>query len=300
MTQPISSVLQTNFSFLLFLLLLLLLLLQTPKQLLCDSLTTAPSSSISKNTTTTTTFLWNSLVEVPSDTFSTAFLPAYVNFTGDDVLLNDHLSEGCREAVALSLAALTARQLWPARLFNSWAKFPPSGTLVGTLVDFGDYDQCLAGRDDDDKEEGDDGEMIGAGIASQSYCLVDVALPMPRPMPHQHNYFHPTKGLLPKDRLEVEEFRVTLAGNASAAVEAEQLAVYLANGSVYRHLEHISSVFYYEDIQIGVCWPANCSQQDVTEVMGKGKCLVENDLNFVLKVSLSLQWSRGTVLSWEG
>ncbi len=244
MTQLISLVSQT-FSFPFF----LLLLLKNPRQLLCDNLTTP--------------FLWTSLVNVQSDTFSASFLPVYVNFTGDDVLLNGHLSEGCREAVALSLAALHARQLWAAKLYNSWAKFPPSGTLVGTLVDFGDYDQCLAGRDD---QEGEVYKVEGINL---SYCLVDVALPMPRPMPHQHNYFHPTNGLLP-DRLEVEKFRATL-GNASTARTAEQMAVYLANGSVYRHLEQISSVFYYEDIQIGVCWPANCSQKDVTAVMGKGE-----------------------------
>lgn len=200
-----------------------------------------------------TSFLWTSLLDVPPSTFSGALLPPYVNFT-EDVLKNEKVSGECRAGVAQALDALSARKLWASALFNSWAKFPPSGTLVGTLVDFGDYDQCL-------------GVETGSDSHGTAYCLVDVALPMPRPMPHQHNYFHRTKGLLPVSK-EIDNI---IKETANISLKNEQIKIYLENGSVYRHLEQISSVFYYEDIQIGVCWPGNCSQEDVAQVMSKGK-----------------------------
>lgn len=212
------------------------------------------------------TFLWASLLNVPSSTFSASLLPPYVNFT-EDVLRNGHVGGECRAAVAHALDALASRQLWASALFNSWAKFPPSGTLVGTLVDFGDYDQCLGL------------ETRSGGDGRTAYCLVDVALPMPRPMPNQHNYFHPTGGLLPS-QAEVESSNNSSIGASREAAnntssnflnDHQFTSVYLEEGSVYRHLERISSVFYYEELQIGVCWPANCSQLDVAQVMRKGK-----------------------------
>lgn len=204
-----------------------LTLLLVPSNLNCKS---------DKLNSTITSFLWTSLLDVPESTFSAAFLPPYVNFT-EDVLWNGQVEGKCRTAVSQALDALASRQNWALALFNSWAKFPPSGTLVGTLVDYGDYDQCL------ELETGND--------ISSTYCLVDVALPMPRPRPHQHSYFHRTEGLLPEN--------------------PKSSKVYLSNGSVYRHLERVSSVFYYEGIQIGVCWPSNCSQKDVEQVMSKGR-----------------------------
>lgn len=202
-----------------------------------------PSKHHCNNNGVNSTFLWTSLLDVPDKTFSSAFLPTYVNFT-KDVLKNEQVSGACRVTISNALEALASRQLWATALFNSWAKFPPSGTLVGTLVDYGDYDQCL-------ELQTDTGNALNS-----AYCLVDVELPMPKPIPYQHNYFHPTNSLLPK---KVEN------------VNSGFSSVHLSNGSLYRYLEKTSSVFYYEGIQIGICWPANCSREDVIQVMSKGR-----------------------------
>ena len=119
--------------------------------------------------------------------------------------------------------------------FNSWAKFPPSGTLAGTLTDFGDYDQCLS-----------------VDILPAQYCLVDISIPMP-PMPKFHNYYQQSK-VLPN----------------IAELPSNSTVQYLANGTVYHALSDASSIFYYAYIQIGTCMPVQCTKDDIRNISSKG------------------------------
>ena len=62
-------------------------------------------------------------------------------------------------------------------MYSSWGKLPPSGILKGTVADFGHYDQCLAIQPNE-------------VIKESQYCLIDISLPLPKPMPIHQNIFH--------------------------------------------------------------------------------------------------------------
>lgn len=175
-------------------------------------------------------FLWKPLVTVSNDTFRSAFLPSYINFQRG-VLTSSLVSNSCKLELRVALEALDARQNWAVALFNSWANFPPSGSVRGTLTDFGDYDQCLS-------------NAVNEHFIVPQYCLLDIKLPLP-PMPDTHNYYHPTEGLIPQFHHE------------------PIIARFLENGTFYRHLEKQSSVFFWATLQLGVCLPSGCSEEDV-------------------------------------
>ncbi|OTF77152.1 hypothetical protein BLA29_003317 [Euroglyphus maynei] len=104
---------------------------------------------------------------------------------------------------------------------------PPSGMFRGTITDYGDYDQCLS---------------ISEPIRTQ-YCLIDLAMPMPKPQPKHHNYFHKTIGLLP------EKFS-------------------RHNGStIYEYLEKYSSIFYYANFEMAICMPNTCNRHDLENIL---------------------------------
>jgi len=188
------------------------------------------------------TFVWNDLLNVSTEAFQSAFLPNYVDFRRDVLGLESTVSTPCKTALYLALNSLTTRQYWAVKLFNSWAKFPPSGTMRGTLTDFGDYDQCLS---------------IESAAISPQYCLVDIAIPMPKPMPESHNYHHKAK-VLPHTEREL------------ARLSHENL-VHLSNGSFYQYLADVSSVFYYAYIQIGICLPEQCEAHDAKIILERSR-----------------------------
>lgn len=199
-------------------------------------------------------FLWKPLVSVSNATFRAAFLPSYINFHRD-VLPSPSVSNSCKLHLRVALKALDARRNWAVALFNSWAKFPPSGTVRGTLTDFGDYDQCLS-------------NSVNEHFIVPQYCLLDIKLPLP-PMPDTHNYYHSTEGLVPQFHHEP----IT--------------AHFLENGTFYRHLEEQSSVFFWATIQLGICLPTGCSNEDVqlitenSELSLMGLCLNnKNDYDY--------------------
>lgn len=179
-------------------------------------------------------FLWKPLLDVPNETFEKAFLPSYIDLERD-IVQSEQVSVQCRNQIRTALHALSMRRNWAGKLFNSWAKFPPSGTLRGTLTDFGDYDQCLS-----------------VDALSPQYCLVDISVPMPQPMPKFHNYYQHS------EVLPVNE-------------NSNQTHQYLSNGTIYRDLAQVSSVFYYVYIQIGICLPEKCTPQDVSLISNNGE-----------------------------
>ena len=189
-------------------------------------------------------FIWKPMVEISNQSFVNAFLPNYVNFA-DEVFHSNTITFECKTQLQSALDALTQRRNWAAKLFNSWAKFPPSGMLQGTLTDYGDYDQCLS--------------LASDAIVSQ-YCLVDISIPMPRPMPMFHNYFQEAK-VLPENDDKIED------GSRN------QVKMLNTNETIYSHLASVSSVFYYAYIQIGICLPRGCIKQDVANITTIGKSI---------------------------
>lgn len=199
-------------------------------------------------TTTSTFYNWNDLFNISNDNFATLFLPSYVNFENlfafnDKSTTFSTLSVQCQRSLQKSLKALSHRENWAVELFNSWAQaFPPTGSLSGTFTDLGDFDQCLG---------------VDKAAISTQYCLLNYYFPMPRPRPKHHNFYHQTPHLL-----SLEES--------------------LKNGSFYRKLEQVSSLFYYTNFQIAICLPSTCSPEDVHIIANKG--LFEYVLNIFEKI----------------
>jgi hypothetical protein len=144
------------------------------------------------------------------------------------------------------MKALKLLEDWAFQMYNSWGKFPPSGIIEGTVTDFGDYDQCLAIEPN---------EVIG----KSQYCLIDISLPLPKPMPIHQNIFH---------RVDVLPQFVNKSGN-----------------NVFVKLSKDASFFYWVYIRLGICSTIKCSQKDVKTLIEKSmfsiceqyfdKCLFE-------------------------
>jgi hypothetical protein len=117
-------------------------------------------------------------------------------------------------------------------MYNSWGKFPPSGIIDGTVTDFGDYEQCL-----DIKPN----EVIG----ESQYCLIDISLPLPKPMPIHQNFYHKVN-VLP-------EF------------------VNKSSNNVLVKLSEDASYFYWFYIRLGICTPNKCNQNDVKAMAKKSE-----------------------------
>lgn len=213
----------------------------------CSHFELSQLSSQFSTTTSTSSYYWNALLN-PSKKGVLApniFLPSYVTFerlleysNSTDTIST--LSDQCQKSLQQALEALSSKENWAVELFNSWAgSFPPTGALSGTLTDLGDFDQCLGLTD-------------SAAISTQ-YCLLQYSLPMPRPRPKHHNLYHQTPNLLP-----------------SGGIGNNNRQNYLKNGSIYRKLEQVSSLFYYTNLQIAICLPATCSPEDVNTFASKG------------------------------
>ena len=139
-------------------------------------------------------------------------------------------SEECRHDLLLSLKSLHHDHQWAWYLFQSWARIPPSGIFTGTITDYGHYDQCLSID-----------QFFDSPIQPQ-YCLIDLSIPLPKPMPLHNNLNHRIRPSRPS----------------------------IAN-LIYRdRLEEISSIFYYANFQFGICLPKACSIQDIKLIASTG------------------------------
>jgi hypothetical protein len=115
-------------------------------------------------------------------------------------------------------------------MYNSWGKFPPSGILKGTVTDFGDYDQCLSIEPN---------QVIG----ESQYCLIDISLPLPKPMPIHQNIFHKVE-VLP-EFLNRSRYNV-----------------------FFKFSENLA-FFYWIYFKLGICTPNECTQNDVKAMAQK-------------------------------
>jgi hypothetical protein len=148
----------------------------------------------------------------------------------ESVYNSANISAECKSSISEALKALKNLEDWSYQMYNSWGKFPPSGVIEGTVTDFGDYDQCL-----DIKPN----EVIG----ESQYCLVDISLPLPKPMPVHQNFFHKVN-VLP-------EFMNKSSKN------------------VFVKLSEDASLFYWLELEVGVCFPNMCSHNDVKVLLEK-------------------------------
>ncbi len=148
----------------------------------------------------------------------------------ESVYNSANISAECKSSILGALKSLENLEDWSYQMYNSWGKFPPSGIIEGTVTDFGDYDQCL-----DIKPN----EVIG----ESQYCLIDISLPLPKPMPIHQNFFHEIN-VLP-------EFMNKSSNN------------------VFVKLSKDASLFYWVELKVGVCLPNMCSHNDVKALLEK-------------------------------
>ena len=108
---------------------------------------------------------WQPLLKISNNTLAKAILPRYLNLN----LINDyHLSSKCRMDIHRAINALYERKTWSYKLFDSWARSIPSGIMVGTFADLGDFDQCIS---------------IDPSHIISKYCIMDLSIAMPKPVP---------------------------------------------------------------------------------------------------------------------
>ncbi len=150
----------------------------------------------------------------------------------DAILKTTNISKECESSILDTMKALNNLEDWSHQMYNSWGKFPPSGFLSGTFADFGDYDQCLA---------------IGPNevIKESQYCLIDISLPLPKPMPIHQNFFHKVN-VLP-------EFINKSSNNAFVKFSED------------------ASFFYWFHIRLGICTPNKCTQNEVQAMAKNSK-----------------------------
>jgi hypothetical protein len=143
-----------------------------------------------------------------------------------------NISDDCKTSILRTMEAFKNLEYWSYQMYNSWGKFPPSGILEGTVTDFGDYDQCLAIKPN---------EVIG----KSQYCLIDISLPLPQPMPRHQNFYHKVN-ILP-------EF-MNKSGN-----------------NVFNKLLEHASYFYWLYLRLGICTPNKCTENDVKAMAKKSE-----------------------------
>ncbi|XP_054157260.1 nose resistant to fluoxetine protein 6-like [Oppia nitens] len=163
-----------------------------------------------------------------------------------------NVSVDCRKAINSVFDGIGRLDDWAVQMINSWAKFPPNGAFDGTFTDLGAYDQCLAI---------DGNKLIGKG----QYCLLDLSLPLPQPMPIHHNLFHPIDVLLNELINNTNNALVKISKNAS--------------------------ILYWLALRVGICTPNKCTLSDIklltkreSSLMGlnvrKIRCEIKTEIKF--------------------
>ena len=114
---------------------------------------------------------------------------------------------------------------------DSSARIPFSGLFLGTISDFGEYDECLAIKET---------LPSGAHVRGQ-YCLIRVSLRLP-PKPEKLSFFSPTLDL--KGTPLSDTFWTNIEKNVNL--------FYIARG-----------------LRFGLCFPDTCSARDLNEISSK-------------------------------
>ena len=138
-----------------------------------------------------------------------------------------NISQECDQSLRATFTHLKSFDDWSIEMTNSWGRFPPSGILTGTTIDFGSYDQCLSVKPN-------------PMIERPQYCLIGVRPPVPQPMPVHQNLYHRID-VLPKHF-------VTNKTN------------------VFVKYSEFASFYYWIDIRTGICVPYKCSEKDIASL----------------------------------
>ena len=71
------------------------------------------------------------------------FLPNYLKFS--EIRNSKNISKECLKSILFAYDSLVQHQEpWASAMFNSWTQSLPNGFLLGTVTDYGDFDQCLS------------------------------------------------------------------------------------------------------------------------------------------------------------
>jgi len=143
-----------------------------------------------------------------------------------------NISQECVTSISDTFKSLNNFEDWSYQMYNSWGSFPPKGILEGTVTDFGDYDQCLSITSN---------EVIG----ESQYCLIDISLPVPKPMPKHQNLYH-----------KVDVLPAFVNKNGS---------------NVFVKFSEDASYFYWYYLRLGICTPKKCTENDVIILARKSK-----------------------------
>jgi hypothetical protein len=155
----------------------------------------------------------------------------------NEIIDSTNITKECVSSISGSLIALNNSVYWSFKMYNSWGKFPPTGIMGGTITDFGDYDQCLSIEPN---------QMIG----ESQYCLIDISIPLPNPMPIHHNMFHKVDVLLQ--------------------------SINKSSNNVFDKFSEEASIFYWVNPKIGICAPKKCALNDIKAISEKGKLFKTN------------------------
>jgi hypothetical protein len=149
-----------------------------------------------------------------------------------EIIDSANITKECVSSISDTLIALNNSDYWSLKMYNSWGKFPAAGFLDGTVTDFGDYDQCLSIEPN---------QVIG----ESQYCLIDISLPLPEPMPIHQNIFH----------------------------KVNVLPDYVNRGrnGVFVKFSEDAAMFYWIHFKLGICTPNKCTQNDVKTIARKSE-----------------------------
>ncbi|XP_022704102.1 nose resistant to fluoxetine protein 6-like isoform X2 [Varroa jacobsoni] len=156
------------------------------------------------------------------------------------------MSAECQAANFKLFQGLRGLKAWAFQMIDASGR-PSAGMLTGTLTDFGNYDECLRVRVQDD----DDGNEIYRG----KYCTLKFTAPLP-PRPKRIHYDM--------------DIWATLGDNHT-----------LPRGGLLEHMAPHSIYFYHLNSQLGICIPSECSSDDIKNLAN----IMLKSINWTVAVS---------------
>nr|XP_027206252.1 nose resistant to fluoxetine protein 6-like [Dermatophagoides pteronyssinus] len=206
-------------------------------------------------------FFWRSLFNVSDEFFAHSILPTTF-FNNQKFFSQNNLTSSCQNDLRIAIESVWhLREIWSVKLFNSWSKsMIPAGMFMGTLTDYGDYDQCMSITDDQESNQ---------SLIIPQYCLIDMSIPMPKPRPTTHNYYHHTEGIIPDKDLLAKTVNLDFIADQDLSSSIIKQMILAPNPTIHEYLAQVSSNFYYSFIRRGICLPSSCTTNDVNKIIEK-------------------------------
>ncbi|XP_035206130.1 nose resistant to fluoxetine protein 6-like isoform X2 [Stegodyphus dumicola] len=114
---------------------------------------------------------FSDIIQALEDNFKYAMKGAVRSFLPGMLKLNEerNISRKCSQSLMKYVVALTKGKLWAVKMLDATSKLPP-GILMGTMADFGSFDECL-----DIEVRQKNGQLAFRG----SSCAVEAKPPLP-------------------------------------------------------------------------------------------------------------------------